>query len=169
MNQDNTNEGFQFDESGKPKLPQGLKILTILTFIGSAISALFLIFYPQLNKFFLGFIDKAASSGKEFTASQLEDMEKGRAALELAGQNMIPLMVIGLASVALCFIGALWMRKLKKDGFWMYTAGELVPVAANFLLLGTAQFTGVMSVVMGVGIPLLFVFLYFTQRKYLIN
>jgi membrane-associated phospholipid phosphatase len=101
------------------------------------------------------------------TVKQAEEMQKGRAALELATQNMIPLMAIGLAGIVLCFIGALWMRKFKKDGYWMYVAGELAPVLGSFLIMGTAQFSGVMSVVAGIGIPVIFVILYTMQRKHL--
>jgi hypothetical protein len=82
---------------------------------------------------------------------------------------MIPLMVIGFVSIALCVLGAVWMRKLKKDGFWIYVGGELLPVVGNFILLGTDQFTGVSSVVMAVAIPLVFIALYFRQMKYLVN
>jgi hypothetical protein len=61
------------------------------------------------------------------------------------------------------------MRKLKKDGFWIYTAGEILPLIGNFILLGTAQYTGVGSVIIGVAIPLVFIILYAMQRKYLVN
>ena len=74
-----------------------------------------------------------------------------------------------MVGIILCFIGALWMRKFKKDGYWMYVAGELTPIIGSLLLLGTAQFTGVVSVLLGVGIPVLFVILYTTQRKYLVK
>jgi hypothetical protein len=117
----------------------------------------------------MGFMDKARTSGAELTAKQIEDMEKGKAVLELTSANMIPLMAIGLVSVALCVLGAMWMRKLKKDGFWIYTGGQLLPVVGNFILLGTDQFTGVSSVLMAVALPLVFIVLYFRQMKYLIN
>ena len=34
MNQDTTKDLLNYDEQGKPKLPSGLNVLTILTFIG---------------------------------------------------------------------------------------------------------------------------------------
>ena len=147
MNQDTAKDLLNYDEQGQAKLPSGLNVLTILTFIGCSIFGLLTLFSPMLNKFLLGIMDKAGSSGQELTAKQIEEMQKGRAALELANQNMIPLMAIGLVGIALCFIGALWMRKFKKDGYWMYVAGELAPVLGSFLIMGAAQFSGVMSVV----------------------
>jgi hypothetical protein len=168
MNQDITNDVLNYDDTrNQAKLPSGLNVLTILTFVGCAIFGLFTLFSPIINKFVLGIMDKAASSGRELSAKQLADIEKGRAAIELANQNMIPIMAIGLAGIILCFIGALWMRKYKKDGYWMYVAGELAPVLGSFLILGTAQYTGVTSILIGIGVPVLFVILYTMQRKYL--
>ncbi len=160
---------LEFSEDGKTKLPPRLNVLTILTFIGCGLGLLFVILTPVINKFFLGIMEKAKSSGAELTTKQLTDMEKGTAVIELTQANMVPLMVIGVLGIALCLVGALWMRKLKKDGFWIYVGGEILPVIGSFIILGTAQFTGVTSIVMGVGLPLLFVFLYSTQRKFLVN
>ena len=89
--------------------------------------------------------------------------------MELSQQNAIPLTIIGMAGIILCFVGALWMRKLKKDGYWMYVAGEIAPVLGSVFILGTAQYTGVSSILLGVGIPILFVVLYTLQRKHLVN
>ena len=169
MTQDNTTDVLQFDDSPKPKLPSGLNVLTILTFIGCAVFGLFTLLAPVIYKFSLSMMDKAASSGQDFTPKQQADMEKGRAAIELATQHMVPIMIMGLAGVTLCFVGALWMRKLKKDGYWLYVAGELAPLIASYFILGTSQYTSVWSVVFAVGIPSIFVILYTTQRKYLVN
>jgi len=167
MTEETTKDLLSYDEQGKVKMPSGLNVLTILTFIGCAIFGLLTLLTPFINKFLKGFMDKAASSGQDLSAKQLADLEKGRAAMELASQNMIPLMVIGMVGIILCFIGALWMRKFKKDGYWMYVAGELAPVLGGFFIMGTAQFSGVVSILMGIGIPVLFVILYTMQRKYL--
>ena len=167
MNQDTSKDLLEYDDGGKAILPSGLNVLTILTFIGCSIFGLLTLCTPLINKFLLGLMDKAASSGQDIPASKLAEMEKGRAALALAGQNMIPLMAIGMAGIILCFVGALWMRKFKKDGYWMYVAGELAPLLGTFFIMGTAQYTSVLSIVLGLGIPLLFVVLYTMQRKYL--
>jgi len=160
---------IELNSEGKQIIPSGIKTLTTLTFIGSGLSLVIVGLTPFLNKLFLGFMEKARTSGSELTAKQIEDMEKGQAVMELTSANMIPLMVIGFVSIALCVLGAVWMRKLKKDGFWIYVGGELLPVVGNFILLGTDQFTGVSSVVMAVAIPLVFIALYFRQMKYLVN
>ena len=164
-----SNNTVEFTEDGKPILPSGINTLTILTFIGSGLSLIFVMLTPFVNKFFLGFMDKARTSGAELTAKQIEDIEKGKAVMELTQSNMIPIMAIGLVSIALCVVGAIWMRKLKKDGLWIYIGGELLPVIGNFILLGTDQFTGVLSVLMAVALPLIFIILYTRQMKFLIK
>lgn len=157
------------NEGGKPQLPGGLNVLTILTFIGSGLGLLFIFLTPVIYRFSLSMMDKAKSSGADLTSKQLSDMEKGRAAIELGQANMIPLVIISVTGIALCLLGAIWMRKLKKDGFWIYASGELLPVIGSFIVMGTAQYTGVFSILIAVALPVLFVILYAVRRKYLVN
>ena len=168
MNEDNSsNDLLNADDHIKPKLPSGLNVLTILTFIGCGVFGLLTLFLRYFYNLSLGFINKALESGKDFSTKEMADMQKSKAAIELALQNVVPIMIIGLVGIALCFVGALWMRKFKRDGFWLYAAGELAPVIAGIIIMGTAQFTGIMSIVFGVGIPVIFVILYAIQRKHL--
>lgn len=157
----------RFNQEVNNPIPSGLKVLTILTFIGSALGLVFILFLPALNRFMLGVLEKASNSNQELTATQLAEMEKGKSAVQLMQANMVPIMVTGLIGIALCVWGAIWMRKLKKDGYWIYVAGELMPLIVSFILMGTDQFNGAFSVIISVGIPLLFVVLYTMQRKYL--
>lgn len=159
MEQQNTNAG----------IPKGLNILTILTFIGCSVFGILILCSPMINKFFLGMISKAETSGKEFTAKELESMQKGKEALELANHNMIPNIIVGMVGILLCFVGAMWMRKLKKDGFWMYTAGQVIPIIGSVLIMGLSQFESITTIIIGLAIPALFVFLYARQRKHLVN
>ena len=133
MNQDNDAYNLNADDSENTKLPQGLNVLTILTFIGCGLVGLFTLCAPMINDFFLKYLDKQLASGKDFSASELAKIEKGKDAIELAQQHMIPLMTTGLIGVALCLVGALWMRKLRKDGFWLYVSGEITPVIRSGL------------------------------------
>ena len=157
----------RFNQEVNNPIPSGLKVLTILTFIGSAVGLLFILFLPMLNRFMLGVLEQASNSNRELTATELAEMEKGKSAVQLMQANMVPIMVTGLIGIALCVWGAIWMRKLKKDGYWIYVAGELMPLIVSLILMGMDQFNGVFSVIISVGIPLLFVVLYTMQRKYL--
>ncbi|MFN8253017.1 MAG: hypothetical protein U0V75_14210 [Ferruginibacter sp.] len=156
-------------EQEEAKLPSGLNVLTILTFIGCGIGGLFTLLTPMIIKWTSGFMDKAINSGQELSQKQLADIEKGKAAMELLKANMIPTMVIGIAGIALCLLGAIWMRKLKKDGYWLYVAGELAPIVAGIAIMGMGQYTGVSSYIFGMGLPVLFVILYTMQRKHLVK
>ncbi|MBS1752719.1 MAG: hypothetical protein JST34_01605, partial [Bacteroidetes bacterium] len=59
------------------------------------------------------------------------------------------------------------MRKLKKQGFLLYTIGEVLPFLTQFLFIGAFAFTGV-SMYVGIGLALLFILLYSMQRKNLV-
>lgn len=155
-------------ETDPPKLTSTLNVLTILTFTWCAISALITVAMPAINDWLLSTMEKAKASGKDFSAKEIADMEKGKQAIELYKEHMIPLIVISIVCILLCFIGALWMRKLKKDGYWLYVAGELAPIAAGFIIMGSAQYAGIFSIFIGIAIPVVFVILYTTQRKYLV-
>jgi uncharacterized membrane protein YgdD (TMEM256/DUF423 family) len=169
MNQTtSTNDSLNFD-GDPPKLSSGLNVLTILTFIGCGLGALFMLLMPVLNDFAIKAMDKAVASGQELSAKRLAEMEKARAAIELYKHNAVPLLIVGAIGVILCFVGALWMRKLKKDGYWLYVAGELAPLAGSAIIMGTGQYESIWSILFGIGIPVLFVILYTMQRKYLVR
>ncbi len=161
----NTNDMLQDEGLARTTLPQGLNILTILTIIWCSITGIFTILMPWFLKFMNKIMDKAAA-GKDLSAKKLEEMEKSRHAFDLLQANLIPMLIIGLIGVVLCFVGAIMMRKYKKDGFWIYVVGQVLPFAAGLALLGMSQYTGVKSYI-GAAIPFVFIFLYWQQRKYL--
>lgn len=170
MSEINTvSETSQFSEFEKKALPTGINVLTILTFIGSGFALIMSLLSPWVTKFMLNLMDKSASSGAELTTKQLQDIADGKKALELMQANLYPLMIVGIIGAVLCIIGAQKMRRLKKDGFWIYTGAELFPLFAGFIMMGTAQYTSISSWVIGIGVPVLFIILYAFQRKHLVN
>ena len=163
-----TTDSENLSEFQTQTLPRGLNVLTILTFIGCAIGAIFTLATPWLMKFSLNMMNKASEAGTDLTPKQNADMEASKKVIELTQANMTPLILIGAAGIVLCFIGALMMRKLKKDGFWIYVSGQVLPIIGSLALLGMAQFTGVTSYIMFL-IPVVFIILYSMQRKYLVK
>jgi hypothetical protein len=161
----NTNDVLKNEAFERDTLPQGLNILTILTIVWCSISGIITLLMPWFMKFMMNIMDKAAE-GKDLSAKKLEEMEKSRHAFEILQANLIPTLIIGIIGVALCFVGAIMMRKFKKDGFWIYVAGQVLPIIGSLALLGTSQFTGVTSYVFA-AIPFLFIYLYSRQLKYL--
>jgi len=163
-----TTDSENLSEFQTQALPRGLNVLTILTFIGCAIGAVFSMATPWLMKFSLNMINKAAETGTDLTPKQIADMEISKKVIELTQSNMVPLISIGILGIILCFIGAFMMRKLKKDGFWIYVGGQVLPIIGSLALLGMAQFTGATSYIMFL-IPVVFIILYSMQRKYLVK
>jgi hypothetical protein len=163
-----TNDILTNEALPKASLPQSLNVLTILTFIGCGFYLLASLATPWITNFSLKMMDKASSGGTDISEAKLADLEKSRALLELTKANMIPLIAIGLIGVGLCFWGALMMRKYKKEGFWIYVAGQIIPIVGSFALLGNKQFNGISSYI-GFLIPIVFIVLYSLQRKYLIK
>ena len=150
----------------RPLIPVMLNILTILTFIGCATAAL----RAVINYFSIG-------SSYNLISKINDDMESE--STPRLFKNLINLSVevvrkqyeyreiffwVAIVCVLLCFWGAVQMRNLKKQGFVIYSIGELLyPLVFGFLIdLGGIGFTSLL-------VPIVFVILYATQRKCLVN
>ena len=156
-------------EFDKPKLTKTLNILTILTIIGSAIFLIPVLLMPTCTGFSKKMMAKAAESGQQMSPKDMEKIREANAQLEIVEKNMVPYIAINVLGAGLCLFGAVMMRKLKKDGYWLYIAGQVLPWVGNILVLGVAYFTGqMMNTLFMLMITLLFIVLYTTQRKNLI-
>ena len=163
-----TNDVLDFAEENNSKLPQGLNVLTILTFIGCGIGLIGAIATPFIMRFSKEMMDKAASMSSDMTDKQLADIARGKQMIELTQQNIVPLTIVGVLGVLACLLGALWMRKRKKDGYWLYVAGEILPLIGSLIFLGTAAYADWKSY-FGLIIPVVFIILYTVQKKHLIK
>ena len=166
MNQDVTTEISANEDTAK--LGTGLNVLTILTFIGSAYGL-----YSTLNNFLSG--KKAL---EDFEKAQDKLAEAPAWAKALAGpevhevmvkslDNKVPLLIIGLVSIVLCIYGAIEMRKLKKQGFTLWLIGEVLPYIGMVIFVGGIFFQTFL--VYFLIFPLIFIILYFFQRKNLVK
>jgi hypothetical protein len=160
-------DALNFLEDEGKKIPSSLNTLTILTFIGCAIGMIFTLASPFIMNFSKQMLDKA-NAMDNLSDKQLADMQKAKTAIEIAQQNIVPIMIISIIGIALCFTGATWMRKLKKDGYWLYVAGELLPLIGGFIFMGKYQFIDWKSY-LNILLPLVFVMLYAMQLKYLVK
>lgn len=156
-------------EMDQNKLPSSLNTLTILTFIGSGFAILFSAITPWVIKLMKGFMEKAMSgdAAANLTPKQLEDMRKGNEMYDLILKNANITIPVTIVCAIASIVAAVMMRKRKKDGLTIYIAAEILPVVVSIILLGSAQFNGVMSYVLGLGLPLLFITLYVMQKKHL--
>lgn len=158
-----------FPGEGTQKLPSTLNVLTILTIIGSIMTILQGIwgyFTAQKNYDDLLKAQSQMNEAPEFVKKMMgpEMLELTRKSVELK----LPILLMALGGGALCLYGALQMRKLKKDGYTIWLAGELLPVIGGFILLGGGAMSGWIATISLI-FPMIFVILYTLQRKHLVN
>ena len=79
------------------------------------------------------------------------------------------ILVFSLVGIALCFYGAMQMRNLKKQGFIFYLIGELLPILAFAIFIGFGSIFGGVAAIFGFLFAAVFIVLYATQRKNLVN
>lgn len=157
---------LQNSPSPVQKLPSGINVLTILTFIGCALALIGSIWnyfsaasslesMENLNK------SLGSSNGLMKALTSDEAMQTIRKAYE----NRLPILLVGIAGALLCFMGALQMRKLKKQGFYIWLVGELLPPIAGFVLVGMGLFGGLQ--LLSLVVPAIFIILYSVQLKHM--
>jgi hypothetical protein len=163
MSNDTANDVLNYDEPTPAKLSTGLNVLTILTFIGCAYEL-----YNSVNGFFSGkkalaemekaqekLADAPAWARKFAGPEMMEMMQKGV-------ENKVPILIIGLVSIALCVYGAMEMRKLKKQGYTLWLIGEVLPYVGTAIFV--PAFFGTFLAFFMI-IPIIFIILYTVQRK----
>jgi hypothetical protein len=161
------NDALDFTGEEKPRLPTGLNVLTILTFVGCALGL-----FGGFWQFFT-----AEKSYREMVKLQdkMEEMPAmvkkmmGPDALENARktmENRVPILLLTLVGVGLCLYGAIEMRKLKKQGFMLWVAGEFLPIIGAFIFIGAGMFSG--FALFALLFPLVFLILYAVNKKHLI-
>ncbi len=83
--------------------------------------------------------------------------------------NRLIILILGLVGVGLCFYGAMQMRNLKKQGYLFYVVGELIPIISSVALVGFGNLFAGIGVIFTTLIAAVFIILYTTQRKALVN
>lgn len=149
QNLDQAKDMLNVEQKDMQKLPQMLNVLTILTYIGCGLGALGIL---------LGFL------GIGFLSSMGPKSVQGAEIASTVSKYATISLIVSLVGIALCFWGAMKMRNLQKQGFYIYIAGQLIPVIAGFIFAGSLGAAGI-SVIGGLIIPIIFIVLYATQLK----
>jgi hypothetical protein len=168
---ENSNQTNDVFAQQRPKgLPGMLNVLTILTFIGCALSYISSCYSyftnndpdKQIQKLNEA-KEKVGDSGfgAKMIDSSIEMVQKSY-------DNRYLLLISGLIFTTLCLIGAMQMRKLKKTGYYYYLVGELAPIVLMAGLFGSSFF-GAFALLFATLISVIFVILYSTQLKHLVN
>jgi len=158
-------------DTGKPTVPSGINVLTILTFIGCGIGILGTLWNFINAKSGLDKMEAAINSPNYESMPAFAKKFLSPEALEVARksyENRVPITLIGIIGIALCLYGALQMRKLKMQGYYMYLIGEIIPLIASLVFVGTGALTGIAGIII-ICFVLLFILLYTGQRKYLVK
>lgn len=158
-----------FAGEGKPKLSSGLKVLTILTIIGSILALVSSVYtystaqknYDELKK---AMSDPAMAEAPGWIKGMMN--EKMLEVTKKMAENKMPIMIITILGAALCLYGALEMRKLKKQGYMIWLVGEVLPLIGIIMFAGTAALSGLglLSLVF----PVIFIILYTVYKKDLV-
>jgi hypothetical protein len=152
------------NEFGEKKIPSTLNVLTILSFIWLGFETIGLLL-GLFKKSTSASIKDAPETGSNFLDSIIafsQEMEK----IQL--ENKLLFSIVSIVCIGLCFYGLLQMRKLYKNGFVLYTIGELlVPVVSMIMLYKPGGTLAILLI--SFIFPLLFVILYASQRKHLVN
>jgi hypothetical protein len=129
-----------------PQKPSSmLNVLTILTIVGSIIGLISGVW---------NYINASDAYQRMLTARNSTEMADAPSfvkafinddALKMAKSmmdNKLPIMLLTLLGSALCLYGAIEMRKLKKQGYTIWMAGELLPLLAMIPLVGVGAYGG---------------------------
>jgi hypothetical protein len=168
----NVNEAkdmLNLEQKDMQKLPQMLNVLTILTYIGCAlavVSSLWSYFTIETSyKLYEGLSTNPISDNS--AANKL--MSGATDIIKKSYENRLLIMVFALVGAALCFYGAMQMRNLKKQGYLIYVVGELLPFISFAAFIGFGSILGGVSAIVGLLFAAVFIILYTTQRKNLVN
>lgn len=154
--------------TGKRRLPGSINVLTILTIIAVSI-------FTILSFVGYAFADTQYKRNEEILNSENYEKMPGFAKKFLnedsvafdkkMAENKLPILLINLIGLGLCLVGAIQMRKLMKQGFYLWLLGEVLPLIAMIALIGFSSISGFKFI--GVLIAALFIFLYARQLKYM--
>lgn len=165
---DHTSQANDLFEQRPPQLTGMLNVLTILTFIGSGFAYLSTLYsyFTSTEKQIAELREQQERLGDSGFAGKM--MEGSIDILQKSYDNKYLLLVSGLIFTTLCLIGAIRMRKLRKSGYFIYLIGELAPIVIAIGLFGSS-FIGAIGLLFSAVFAVLFVILYSTQLKYLVN
>lgn len=164
-----TKDVLDFTGEGRPQPSGFLKVITILTIIWCILS-FFSAGYSFISaKQTYETYKEMYDSGKMDDLPGFAKMMMGKDPVGLYKQmyeNRVPIFIVSLLGIVLCFWGAIQMRSLKKQGYLLWLIGEILPIAAMFFLVSSAEFS--IGTIIALFFPVMFIIFYTVSRKELI-
>ena len=146
----------------KPAVPNGINVLSILSFIGSGFQLLGGIAAYLIIPFSAKSVPETRGLEKTREMKPFSGFLQWSADATIKQyEYRVPILIVTIITALICIYGVWQMRKLKKSGFTVYTIGELA------LPLFTAAVIDIWSSILGFVIAILFIILFSVQRKYL--
>ena len=146
----------------KPAVPNGINVLSILSFIGSGFQILGGIAAYLIIPFSAKSVPETRGLEKAREMKPFSGFLRWSADATLKQyEYRMPILIVTIITAIICIYGVMQMRKLKKSGFTVYSIGELA------LPLFTAVLIDVWSAIFGFVIAILFIILFAVQRKHL--
>jgi hypothetical protein len=165
-NLDNSN--LQFKDR-----PTFLTVLCILTFVGAGIGFLGAVYGLATIQSTIAQLEQSRDSLSELGASfgdGFNDMLTSQ--IEVTKKYGLISAILNTVGNGLCLLGAYWMWSLKKNGFYVYNIGQILPLIASFGLMGgmdLGMFAGlaVGAMIVGAMIPVAFIVMYGLNLKHM--
>jgi|ERR1051325_1502544 hypothetical protein len=124
-----------------PKRPGFLKVLCILSFIGTGIGLVYGLWSWYAMNALASLTDSMGSAmgdvaGSDAGAAMGDAMNQGMSALGMdPHKQATSALIVALLNIVV-FAGAFMMWKLKKSGFYIYTLGQVASIAVPFVVVG---------------------------------
>lgn len=148
------------DDGNNGQLPQFLNVLTILTFIWTGLTVI------------MGLYNLTTQAEQQRSIDQIRNMPGANIfgsdmteTLQIMLDNIYLLQGVAIGVAIFCGIGAFLMRKLKKNGYYIYVVASVVGVAIPISIIGLGTM-GVM-VLIGSIFTIAFIIMYGVNLKYL--
>jgi hypothetical protein len=170
QNIDQAKDLLNLEQKDMGKLPSMLNVLTILTYIGCAFGAIGAIYSYFTISASYKLIEGMNTNGLNSDNKAVQSiMSQSMEMVKKQYDNRLMILLLGLVGMGLCFYGAMQMRNLKKQGYLLYVIGELIPILSIAIFIGFGSLFGGITMMFTVLISAVFIILYTTQRKELVN
>ncbi|MBI2283091.1 MAG: hypothetical protein HYU71_05235 [Bacteroidetes bacterium] len=145
-----------------------LNVLVVLTFIGSSLNIISAIWQYEtieenmgrMNQILANSDNKIPEFAKKFVNEDALEMTKKLV------QNKLPFLTVSLIGSLLCLYGAFQMRKLKKEGYYLYLMGAIFPFLTFPIFVGWNILSD-RFVILNILLSLIFIIFYSSQKKIL--
>jgi hypothetical protein len=169
QNVDQAKDLLNLEQKDMAKLPSMLNVLTILTYVGCALGAIMSIwgYFTATSSYkVMEALEAGSGTGNRAIDSMMSStMEMAKKQYD----NRLLILLLALVGAALCFYGAMQMRNLKKQGYMIYVIGEVLPIISFAVFVGFGNIFAGIAMIFTVLFAALFIILYTTQRKFLVN